>query len=134
MAPHANAARDEMRQVARDIMAQLQTSSVSTPTLSHLLTFLDTPGLSRQSQEAMRCHMSFFQWHCNRELDTNFNSRVKRATTSLCFARTWVNCRNRLRSAFRAFLLAHPHTCHMFNNPLILSSSNHLNVHPDMRM
>ena len=43
MAPHANAARNEMRQVARDIMAQLQKSSRSTPTLSHLLTFLDTP-------------------------------------------------------------------------------------------
>ncbi len=43
MAPHANAARDEMRQVARDIMAQLQKSSCSTPTLSHLLTFLDAP-------------------------------------------------------------------------------------------
>ena len=43
MAPHAKAARDEMRQVARDIMVQLQTASLSTPTLSHLLTFLDTP-------------------------------------------------------------------------------------------
>lgn len=44
IAPHAKAAHDEMRQVARDIMAQLQTSSFPTPTLSHLLTFLDTPG------------------------------------------------------------------------------------------
>ena len=43
IAPHANAARDEMCQVARDIMAQLQTSSVSTPTLRHLLAFLDAP-------------------------------------------------------------------------------------------
>jgi 2-dehydropantoate 2-reductase len=43
IAPHAHAARDEMYQVARDIMAQLQTSSVSTPTLRHLLAFLDTP-------------------------------------------------------------------------------------------
>lgn len=43
IAPHAHAARDEMRQVARDIMAQLQTSSVSTPTLSHLLAFLEIP-------------------------------------------------------------------------------------------
>lgn len=43
MAPHANAAHDEMRQVARDIMAQLQKSSRSTPTLSDLLTFLDIP-------------------------------------------------------------------------------------------
>ena len=43
IAPHANAARDEMCQVARDIMAQLQTSSVSTTTLRHLLAFLDTP-------------------------------------------------------------------------------------------
>ena len=43
MAPHANVARNEMRQVARDIMVQLQNSSRSTPTLSHLLTFLDTP-------------------------------------------------------------------------------------------
>ena len=43
MAPHANAARDEMRQVAQDITAQLQRSSRSTPTLSHLLTFLETP-------------------------------------------------------------------------------------------
>jgi len=43
MAPHANAAHDEMRQVARDIMVQLQTSSRSTPTLSYLLTFLEAP-------------------------------------------------------------------------------------------
>ena len=43
IAPHAHAACDEMYQVARDIMAQLQTSSVSTPTLRHLLAFLDTP-------------------------------------------------------------------------------------------
>ncbi len=43
MAPHANAARDEMRQVAMEIMAQLQTSSVPTPILSHLLTFLEAP-------------------------------------------------------------------------------------------
>jgi len=43
IAPHANAAHDEMCQVARDIMAQLQPSSVSAPTLSHLLTILKTP-------------------------------------------------------------------------------------------
>jgi 2-dehydropantoate 2-reductase len=48
MAPHANAARDEMHQVAVEIMEQLQTASVPTPTLSHLLTFLASP-VSRTS-------------------------------------------------------------------------------------
>ncbi|MEO8974097.1 MAG: 2-dehydropantoate 2-reductase N-terminal domain-containing protein [Ktedonobacteraceae bacterium] len=43
MAPHANAARDEMYQVAVEIMEQLQTASVPIPTLSHLLTFLESP-------------------------------------------------------------------------------------------
>ena len=43
MAPHARVAHDEMRQVGKDILAQLQTSSVPIPTLSHLLTFLDSP-------------------------------------------------------------------------------------------
>ena len=43
MAPHANAARDEMRQVAVDLLALLRTSSVPTPTLDRLLTFLDVP-------------------------------------------------------------------------------------------
>lgn len=43
MAPHANAARDEMRQVATDMAALLRGSSVPTPTLDRLLTFLDVP-------------------------------------------------------------------------------------------
>lgn len=43
MAPHANAARDEMSQVATDMAALLRASSVPTPTLDHLLTFLDVP-------------------------------------------------------------------------------------------
>ncbi len=43
MAPHANAAQDEMRQVAKEILAQLQASSLPTPTLIHLLTFLEGP-------------------------------------------------------------------------------------------
>jgi hypothetical protein len=41
MAPHANAARDEMRLVAMDILKVLKTSSVPTPTLVRLLAFLD---------------------------------------------------------------------------------------------
>src|SRR5947207_3449577 len=41
--PHLNTALGEMHQVARDIMAQLQKSPLSTPTLSHLITFLDFP-------------------------------------------------------------------------------------------
>jgi 2-dehydropantoate 2-reductase len=43
IAPHAAAARDEMRQVANDIMVQIKISSVPTPNLNSLLTFLDTP-------------------------------------------------------------------------------------------
>jgi 2-dehydropantoate 2-reductase len=43
IAPHANAARDEMRHVATDMAAMLHASSVATPTLDHLLTFLDVP-------------------------------------------------------------------------------------------
>ena len=39
---HLDEALNETRQVAREIMAQLQTSPRSTPTLSHLLTFLGT--------------------------------------------------------------------------------------------
>ncbi|MBA2392187.1 MAG: ketopantoate reductase family protein [Ktedonobacteraceae bacterium] len=46
MAPHANAAHDEMRLVARDVLAQLQMSSPSIPTLSHLLALLDSPVLT----------------------------------------------------------------------------------------
>ena len=41
--PHLNTALGEMHQVARDIMAQLQKSPLSTPTLSHLITFLEIP-------------------------------------------------------------------------------------------
>lgn len=44
MAPHANAARDEMHQVAVEIMEQFQKTTVPTPTLSYLLTFLASPG------------------------------------------------------------------------------------------
>lgn len=52
IAPHANAARDEMRQVSKEILAQLQMSSVcSTPTLRHLLTFLDTPPSSLRLEQ-----------------------------------------------------------------------------------
>ena len=43
MAPHAHAAHDEMRQVAVEIMEQLQIASIPTPTLRHLLTFLASP-------------------------------------------------------------------------------------------
>ncbi len=43
IAPHANAARDEMRQVATDMAALLRGSSVPTPTLDRLLTFLEVP-------------------------------------------------------------------------------------------
>ncbi len=39
---HLDAALDETRQVARDIMAQLQKSPIATPTLSHLVSFLET--------------------------------------------------------------------------------------------
>ena len=39
---HLGEALNETRQVAREIMAQLQTSPRSTPMLSHLLTFLET--------------------------------------------------------------------------------------------
>lgn len=46
MAPHARVAHDEMHQVAKDIIAQLRTSSVPMPTLKHLLTFLDAPNSS----------------------------------------------------------------------------------------
>ena len=41
--PHLDTALGEMHQVARDIMAQLQKSPLSTPTLSHLITFLEIP-------------------------------------------------------------------------------------------
>jgi 2-dehydropantoate 2-reductase len=51
IAPHANVARDEMHQVALEIMEQLQTSSVPTPTLSHLLTFLESPVSSTSLSE-----------------------------------------------------------------------------------
>ncbi len=43
IAPHANAARDEMRQVALDILKVIQTSSAPIPTLVRLMTFLDIP-------------------------------------------------------------------------------------------
>jgi 2-dehydropantoate 2-reductase len=48
MAPHAKAARDEMHLVALEIMQQLQTASVPTPTMSYLLTFLE-PSVSSTS-------------------------------------------------------------------------------------
>jgi len=41
--PHLNTAIEELRQMAREIMAQLQKSPLSTPTLSHLIAFLETP-------------------------------------------------------------------------------------------
>jgi 2-dehydropantoate 2-reductase len=50
IAPHTKAAQDEMRQVAKEIIAQIQTSSISTPTLSYLLTFLESP-VSRGNDE-----------------------------------------------------------------------------------
>jgi 2-dehydropantoate 2-reductase len=40
---HLDGDIEEIRQMAREIMAQLQKSPVSTPTLSHLVTFLETP-------------------------------------------------------------------------------------------
>ncbi|MBA2676987.1 MAG: hypothetical protein H0U76_01100 [Ktedonobacteraceae bacterium] len=39
--PHLNS--PEIRQMASDTMAQLRKSPTSTPTLSHLLAFLETP-------------------------------------------------------------------------------------------
>lgn len=41
--PHLDDDIEEIRQMAQEIMTQLQTSPLSTPTLNHLLTFLDTP-------------------------------------------------------------------------------------------
>jgi 2-dehydropantoate 2-reductase len=43
IAPHANAARDEMRQVALDILKVLQSSSAPIPTFVRLMTFLNIP-------------------------------------------------------------------------------------------
>jgi len=40
IAPHTTAARDEIRQMANEIMAQIKTSPVATPTLRYLLAFL----------------------------------------------------------------------------------------------
>ena len=48
--PHIHTARDEIRYIAKDIMAQLQTSPRSTPTLKHLLTYLETPVREEISQ------------------------------------------------------------------------------------
>jgi 2-dehydropantoate 2-reductase len=42
-APNLQGGLDEVRQMARDIMAQLQKSSIPTPTLSHLIAFLEIP-------------------------------------------------------------------------------------------
>lgn len=41
--PNLQGGLDEVRQMARDIMAQLQKSSIPTPTLSRLIAFLETP-------------------------------------------------------------------------------------------
>ncbi len=41
--PNVQGGLDEARQMARDMMAQLQKSPLPTPTLSHLITFLEIP-------------------------------------------------------------------------------------------
>jgi 2-dehydropantoate 2-reductase len=49
IAPHANAARSEMGQVAREILAFLEPSSVPVPTLKRLLAALTDSALTPQS-------------------------------------------------------------------------------------
>jgi hypothetical protein len=41
--PNVQGGLDEVSQMARDIMARLRKSPLSTPTLNHLITFLETP-------------------------------------------------------------------------------------------
>jgi hypothetical protein len=49
MAPHANAAQDEMRLLAKKVIAMVHTSSIPTPTLDKLLlSFTQNKGVSNE--------------------------------------------------------------------------------------